>query len=56
MFGKESLWENWAGESGSVVERLLAKEKVAGSIPVSRSKKAILRVAFYFLTEVVKGL
>jgi hypothetical protein len=29
--------------SGSVVEHLLAKEKVAGSIPVSRSRFAYIR-------------
>ncbi len=29
--------EAWLSGSGSVVEHLLAKEKVAGSIPVSRS-------------------
>ena len=37
--------------SGSVVERLLAKEKVAGSIPVSRShekKNDTKSVSFFF--------
>ena len=31
------LWRLMFSGSGSVVEHLLAKEKVAGSIPVSRS-------------------
>ncbi len=33
--------------SGSVVEHLLAKEKVAGSIPVSRFNLSSWRIALY---------
>lgn len=41
--------------SGSVVERLLAKEKVAGSIPVSRSIKIAdtRRVSAIFLSPIL---
>ena len=39
--------------SGSAVEHLLAKEGVAGSIPVSRSKKRILSWESFFVAEII---
>ncbi len=45
----------WAGASSSVVERLVANEKVAGSIPVSRSRSLTrLIIAMIFWGKVRK--
>jgi hypothetical protein len=41
--------------SGSVVEHLLAKEKVAGSIPVSRSRNSWGRISKYFTRKYMSG-
>ena len=41
--------------SGSAVEHLLAKEGVAGSIPVSRLKKERYRMVSFFFFEPCQG-
>ena len=44
--GTSTIYKHYCGRS-SVVERLLAKEKVVGSNPIARSGKILLEKAFY---------